>query len=182
MKIVVLNGSPRELGNTKTLLKACIKKADENHEISFFNLDTYDITPCQACEACVGLEGECLHQDDTNFLLQHIERADILIFGTPVYWWGISSQLKLIIDKFYAWHGEGYDVGGKQIGIITVGGSSVADTQYRLIADQFQCITDFLKWEIRFNKAYSAYAIGDILKNQEAMMASETLMNYFDLH
>ena len=172
MKIVILNGSPRLNGNTRILLKEFEKGVIENlydSEIEFVDLSQKHIKPCDACDACVKLKGQCIHKDDTNSLIGKITVADVIIFGSPVYWWGISTQLKSIIDKFYSWQGLDYNVPNKKIGVITVGGSSTDDAQYQLISDQFKYISNFLKWDIRFDEAFSAYNIGDIIKDESSL-------------
>jgi len=172
MKIVILNGSPRLNGNTRTLLKEFEKGVINNlkdSEIEFVDLSQKNINPCDACDACIKLKGQCIHKDDTNDLMSKITAAEVIVFGSPVYWWGISTQLKSIIDKFYSWQGLDYNVPNKKIGIIAVGGSSTEDPQYQLISDQFKYISNFLKWHIRFDEAFSAYNIGDIKKDESSL-------------
>lgn len=171
MNIVILNGSPR-MGNTRTLLKRVEEGIETNVEqsrIDFIDLNDQFIKPCDACNVCVKLEGKCIHKDDTNDIMTLVTKADVIVFGTPVYWWGISSQLKLMIDKFYTWHGTKYQVHGKKIAIISVGGDSLDSPQYQLISDQFKCISDFLKWQVIFDEKFSASAIGDIEKDSNAL-------------
>ncbi len=176
MKIVVLNGSPRTMGNTRRLLEEFRKGIEENTEatLNFVDLGEKSILPCEACNAC-GQTGRCKHKDNTNELMPLITEADMIVFGSPVYWWGITSQMKLIIDKFYIWHHLSYKVPNKKIGVISVGGAAVGDEQYDLISSQFRCISDFLKWEIVFDKSYSAYNIGDIEKNENALIECKNL-------
>lgn len=171
MNIVILNGSPRK-GNTRTLLKKIEDGIKENiiqSKVDFIDLNDQFIKPCEACKVCAKHEGKCKHKDDTNALMTLVTKADVIVFGTPVYWWGISSQLKLMIDKFYSWHGIKYQVQSKKIGIISVGGDRLDNPQYQLISDQFKCISDFLKWQVVFDEKFSAYEIGDINKDSHAL-------------
>ncbi|MBN2797381.1 MAG: flavodoxin family protein [Clostridia bacterium] len=167
MKIVVLNGSPRK-GNTHALLKAFMEGAN-SHEIYYFDLSIEKVQPCEACDACEKLNGICIHEDATNEILSAIIKADAIVFGSPVYWWGISAQLKAIIDKMYAFHFYKYNLPGKKVGLITVGGDDVDALQYQLISDQFKCITDFLKWDFQFDKAFCAYDIGEIQNDKDSL-------------
>ena len=61
-------------------------------------------------------------QDDTNLTIEKIAEADMIIFATPVYWWGMSAQLKLIIDKCYC---RGLQLKNKKVGTIVVGGEDI---------------------------------------------------------
>ena len=68
--------------------------------------------------------------EDTNPTIDKIAAADMILFATPVYWWGMSAQLKLIIDKCYC---RGLQLKNKKVGTIVVGGSPVGSIQYELI-------------------------------------------------
>ena len=61
-------------------------------------------------------------QDDTNPTIEKIAEADMIIFATPVYWWRMSAQLKLIIDKCYC---RGLQLKNKKVGTIVVGGEDI---------------------------------------------------------
>lgn len=68
---------------------------------------------------CKG-SSSCVFDDETNDIMEQIIEADVLVFDTPVYWWGISSQMKIIIDKFYS-HTSPLAECSKQVGVIVVG-------------------------------------------------------------
>ena len=99
MKIVIINGSARK-GNTLTAINAFIKGASGKNEIEVIQPDKLDISPCKGCGVCQCNKG-CVDQDDTNPTIDKIVAADMILFTTPVYWWGMSAQLKLVIDKCY---------------------------------------------------------------------------------
>jgi len=172
MKLVFLNGSPRMKGNTRLLMKT-IEKGIIDHipdpEITFYDTDTMYLKPCSACESCKKSKGLCIHKDDTNSMMAKVLDADVVIFGTPVYWWGISAQLKLAIDKFYCANGISTPIKPKKIGLLTVGADGLETIQYRLISDQFKCISDYLKWPIAFDLKYSAWEAGEIRENNQAL-------------
>jgi len=178
MKIVVIKGSPRE-GNTKDLLDAFVKGATDA-EISYFDLGNCTVLPCEACNTCGKLEGKCKHDDETNEIFSKIEKADAVVFGTPVYWWGISAQLKAVIDKMYVYNSINYNVPSKKIGLISVGALEVGAIQYELISKQFECICDFLKWDLCFDESFSAYEIGDIRKDAAILEKCEKLYEKFE--
>lgn len=173
MNLVVINGSPRK-GNTRDLLDAFIK-GTKDARISYIDMRETTVLPCEACNSCTVNEGRCKHDDATNDILEKIKNADGIVFGMPVYWWGVSAQIKAVIDKMYAFNAIGYKLPGKKIGIITVGAEAVGAKQYQLISDQFKCICSFLKWDIQFDESFSAYKIGDIRKDTQSLMNCEEL-------
>lgn len=106
MKIVVLTGSPRRNGNTNHLAAQFIKGAEEaGHEVYRFDCAQHKISSCIACNSC-GMNGPCIFNDDFNELRPHLLEADIVVFASPMYYFGFSSQLKTVIDRFYALNGK----------------------------------------------------------------------------
>lgn len=52
------------------------------------------------------MNGDCVFQDDFNFVKDNIADADMVVFATPMYYFGISAQLKIVIDRFYSVNGK----------------------------------------------------------------------------
>ena len=106
MKIVVLTGSPRRNGNTNHLAGQFIKGAEEaGHEVYRFDCAQRKVSPRIACNRC-GMNGQCIFSDDFEELRPHLVAADMVVFATPMYYFGFSSQLKAVIDRFYALNGQ----------------------------------------------------------------------------
>lgn len=158
MKKLILNGSPRQ-GNTVAAIKAFTEAlGDDKPEI--INLADKEIAPCKACLAC-GNEGRCIDNDDTNDVMDQIEAADFILFATPVYWWGVTAQMKLAIDKLYA-RCNLLNQQKKQIGVIAIGEDELDGPQYKLIEDTFKCIAEYLGWEMVFYEPVSAGECDDL--------------------
>ena len=170
MKIVIINGSARK-GNTLAMINAFIKGAEGKNEIEIIEPDKLKIAPCKGCGACQCHKG-CVDQDDTNATMDKIVAADMILFATPVYWWGITAQIKQVIDKCYC---RGMQLKNKKAGIVVVGGAAVDNVQYELIEKQFQCIAEYLSWEILFHRSYQANARDELQKNAEIMNELEEL-------
>ena len=164
MKIVIINGSARK-GNTLAAINAFIKGASEKNKIEIIEPDKLNIAPCKGCGVCQCSKG-CVDKDDTNSTINKIAAADMILFATPVYWWGMSAQLKLIIDKCYC---RGLQLKNKKVGIIVVGGSPVGSIQYELIDKQFDCMAKYLSWDKLFKKSYYATARDELEKNKDSM-------------
>ena len=64
-----------------------------------------DVHPCTGCNSC-GMNGPCVFKDDFEFVRKHIVDADMVVFATPMYYFGISAQIKAVIDRFYAINGK----------------------------------------------------------------------------
>ena len=170
MKIVIINGSARK-GNTLTAINAFIKGAAEKNEIEVIAPDKLHISPCKGCGACQCHKG-CVDQDDTNPTINKLVEADMILFATPVYWWGMTAQLKQVIDKCYC---HGLQLKEKKIGLIVVGGSPLDNIQYELICKQFDCMASYLSWDMLFQKCYYANARDELAKDVDAIQKLENL-------
>ena len=104
MKILVLNGSPRANGNTAGMVNAFKTAAEENgHQVVVINVCRKNIKGCLACEYCHGRgHGECAQKDDMQEIYNLLDDTEMLILAAPIYYHGISGQLKCAIDRFYA--------------------------------------------------------------------------------
>ena len=170
MKIVIINGSARK-GNTLRAIDAFIQGASKKNEIEIIQPDRLHIAPCKGCGVCQCYKG-CVDQDDTNSTIDKIASADMILFATPVYWWGMSAQLKLIIDKCYC---RGLQLKNKKVGTIVVGGSPVDSIQYELIDKQFSCMAKYLSWDMVFQKSYYATDSDELAKNKDSIKELENI-------
>lgn len=101
--IVVITGSPRKGGNSDLMADAFIKAAGGNgHEITKIAAAELNIGGCRACEGCYTTDAPCVFKDDFNMIAPAIERADVIVFASPLYWFSFSAQIKNIIDRFYS--------------------------------------------------------------------------------
>lgn len=175
MKALLFNGSPRRHGNTYTALEALKNglKNVENLQVREIRADDVSVSLCIACQQC-GTDSSCVFDDDTNDIVNAVMESDIIVFATPVYWWGMTAQLKVIIDKFYSQCSKMHEL-KKKVGIIVIGEAEQSDTQYRIIPKQFECICDYLGWDIAFSGTYTAAEPGDLAKDTEAMTELENV-------
>lgn len=104
MKIVVLKGSARPNGNSNSLADVFIRGAKENGHVVFeFNCASSKVGGCLGCDKC-GMRNPCVQRDDFDLLRPELIDADVIVFGTPIYYFGMSGQLKNVIDRFYSAH------------------------------------------------------------------------------
>lgn len=104
MKILVLNGSPRPNGNTAGMVKTFHQAAEgHGHQVKMFNVCKMNIKGCLACEYCHGKgHGQCVQKDDMQEIYAELNDTEMLILAAPIYYHGISGQLKCVIDRFYS--------------------------------------------------------------------------------
>lgn len=100
MKIVVLQGSPNLNGSTSMMVNEFTKGAHKaGHLVVRIDIVISDINPCKGCVKC-GYEGPCIQHDEMDIVRSEILSADMLVFATPLYYYGMSAQLKKVIDRF----------------------------------------------------------------------------------
>ena len=105
MKIVVLTGSPHKNGTSNTLVDEFIRGAKESgHSITRFDTAFLSIHPCIGCDHC-GMNGPCVFKDAMPEILDTILQSDMIVFATPIYYFGFSAQIKSAIDRFYSRNG-----------------------------------------------------------------------------
>ena len=102
MKIVVLEGSPNKHGSSNLLAGEFIRGAQEaGHTVEVIDAAHADLHPCTGCVRC-GYEGPCVQKDDMEQFRKLILEADMMVFVTPLYYYGMSAQLKTLVDRFCA--------------------------------------------------------------------------------
>ncbi len=100
MKVLGLVGSPRKGSNTDLLVSAILEGAARNkHKTEKVFLYSVEIDPCVDCRACKKGKHQCALKDGMATLYQKLEAADVIVFGTPLYWYGPSAKMKLLLDR-----------------------------------------------------------------------------------
>jgi multimeric flavodoxin WrbA len=107
VKIVTLQGSPRKNGNTaKVLFWIEEELVTLGHDIECVLLNTKNLKGCLACGKCkekpdtVG----CIQTDDIPEILKKMTKAELVLFASPLYFWGVTAQLKNVIDRTYSFY------------------------------------------------------------------------------
>jgi hypothetical protein len=102
MKILVLNGSPKEKSDTFRMTEAFLKGLTRNgeHEVNVIRVIDKDIAPCRGCFGCwERMDGHCVIEDDQNAILDIYREADVIIWSFPLYCYGMPSHLKAFLDR-----------------------------------------------------------------------------------
>jgi multimeric flavodoxin WrbA len=102
MKVIGINASPRKNANTQTLVEAVLAGAEKNGaQTRLVNLREMKINGCLGCEGCKKQLGKCVQKDELTPLLQDLTDYDAIVLGTPVYWFHVSAQFKMLVDRLY---------------------------------------------------------------------------------
>lgn len=106
MNILMIESSPHKHGSSNLLAEKFMEGAREaGHQAEVFDAARADLHPCLGCGAC-GMAGPCVQRDDMARLRELLLHTDMAVFVTPLYYFGMSAQLKMVIDRFYSFTGK----------------------------------------------------------------------------
>lgn len=101
MKVILINGSPKEKGCIYTALREIEKQLQKNNiETEIFWLGNKPISGCIGCGSCLKT-GECFMQDKVNEFLEKVPKTDGFIFGSPVHFAATSGMLSSFMDRVF---------------------------------------------------------------------------------
>ncbi len=100
--LLIISSSPRRNGNSQLLCNQFMQGAQyKGHDVDMIRIMDQNIGFCRACDGCVRNGGTCILKDDMADILDLYQKADVLVLATPVYFYGISAQMKTFIDRTY---------------------------------------------------------------------------------
>jgi len=145
MKVIGINGSPKADGNTYQSLRVVADTLKtEGIDMEILQIGTEPISGCTACMGCYKAKNETcvLNNGPVNEFLQKVKEADGIILGSPVYFSGVSGQMKSLLDRlFYAAGANGnyfrHKVGASLVAVRRSGGVAAFDqlNHYLLYAE-----------------------------------------------
>ena len=146
MKIVVINSSPHPKDeSTSVFLSEQFTAGAQKAGRTVFTFDAAraQTHPCIGCDKC-HMDGPCVFKDDIeNTLMPKMLDADMLVLVTPLYYFGMSAQLKTIVDRFYARSGR---LHGKRSLLIATAYNSDNWTMEAL-ADHYDTLVRYMEWD-----------------------------------
>jgi multimeric flavodoxin WrbA len=171
--VLITVGSPRKEGNSSTLARQVAAGGkDHGAEVETFYLHDMNIKPCNACDACREQPDiDCVLEDDMRILYPKLKNADAIVLAGPVYWFTVSAQTKLFMDRWYGLHGDnGYELAGKRFGIILVYADEDPFASGAVNALRtFQDALGYMGAEIVDMVYGSAWKAGEVRDNQDLM-------------
>lgn len=172
MNILGIVCSPRKEGNTEFLVKEVLNAARKaGASVELLKIAGMKIAPCDGCQSCTKI-GKCKIKDDMDNVYGKLQGADGIIIGTPVYFWSVSGQAKVLIDRTYALRFPKLKLEGKIAGAIAVGARKGCQTALSTLNNFF------LGHGIRvIGLGVVGYATekGDIKKDKRAIKEARTL-------
>lgn len=106
MKVLIISASPRKGGNSDVLCEQFLKGVRESgHEAEKIRLAEKKLSPCSACYGCMETK-ECVLADDMAGIRQKMLDADVLVLSSPVYFYSMAAQMKILIDRCLGFHKE----------------------------------------------------------------------------
>ena len=145
MKIVVITSSPHpKHESTSTYLADRFTQGAKSagNEVFTFDAANEETHPCRGCDKC-GMDGPCIYRDaiETKLMPKMLE-ADMLVLTTPLYYYGMSAQLKTIVDRFYSRSGR---LNGKKSMLIATSYNSASWTMEALVA-HYETLVRYMNW------------------------------------
>ncbi len=171
--VLILKGSPREKGNSSSRAdQVAAGAASSGAQVESFVLQNMNIQPCNACDACHETgDRQCVIEDDMQILYPKLRNADAIVIASPIYWFTMSAQTKLCIDRWYALEGpRGNALAGKQIGIVLTYGDTDPYTSGAINAIRaFQDMFRYIRASIVGMVYGTAMNVGDAQKQPDLM-------------
>jgi multimeric flavodoxin WrbA len=172
-RVMIVNGSPRKNGNSTLLAKQVAAGAKAaGAMVESFYLHGMNIKPCNACEACRKRPNtDCVLKDDMQRLYPKLRKADAILVASPIYWFNMSAQTKLFMDRWYGLiKDEGHALAGKRFGIIfTYADADPFSSGAVNALRTFQDALNYIGAKIEGMLYGSAWKAGEIRKNKELM-------------
>ncbi|MDT8366432.1 MAG: flavodoxin family protein [bacterium] len=177
--VLVLMGSPRKSGNSAVLCEHLATGAlDAGAHVETLYINGMDINPCTGCNECQGEDANgCVIDDAMQEIYEKLKKADSIVFSSPIYWFTVTAQLKMVIDRIYAIEGGDKNIlRGKNFGILLVYADSDPFTSGAVNAlRMFQDISAYLGTTIVDMVYGSAYEAGEIAGNPELLKQAHEL-------
>ena len=147
MNILLVYGSPHKHGTTHCLAEAFLAGVNRNaHTIDSVWLGEKKVAPCLGCEYCRNHDGSCVHGDDMAQLLPKVLEADLVVFVSPIYYFGFSAQMKAFIDRFYAVNAQLRTQTEKKAILLCAGGGKEEWIPDGILAN-YHTMLRYLHWE-----------------------------------
>lgn len=175
-KIMILSGSPIRNGNTETMVKWFVegaKSKDTDIEIISAAHLKYKVSGCISCRRCQKSEKfKCAVNDDATAVIARMPKADMIVMATPMYFFGPTAQLKMIIDRMLSLykfndttHETKTPLKGKRLVLLASAGG---DEGLDLLENTFRIIAGFSGMQFDSLIIPNAGVSGDIRKNEDA--------------
>ena len=165
MRVLGVSGSLRKDGNTALLVKEILKRCEEGGvKTEFVSLAGMKILPCLGCEKCKEKKWCVIANDDWNEVMEKVLTCDVLVIGSPTYYYDVCGHLKNFIDRTYSLYHDRKLAGKKGVAVAVQANKGASRT--------IQTIEGFLNAH-EFSSLGSVkgtgYHEGDVLHDEEGL-------------
>ena len=178
-KVLVILGSPRRKGNSAALAARISRGAESAAaEVETLFLQDMEISPCRGCDTCKESNSRgCAIEDDMQEVYPKLIGADAWVIASPVYWFTMSAQTKIFMDRCYALSAYGRNpFAGKRIAIaMSYGDADAVRSGCVNALRTFQDAFGYTGSRIAGMVYGSAVKAGEIENNQTLMREAEEL-------
>lgn len=176
MKVLLINGSPRQKGNTSIALAEMAGQLEKHGlETETVWIGTKPVRGCIACNACRKAPGACAFDDDVcNRISEKMDGADALVIGSPVYYGQPNGALLAVAQRMF--HSNGNAVKGKPAAAVAVCRRGGADAAYQTLNMPFQMMNMPVVTSQYWNIVYGREP-GQSALDTEGMQTMRTLAN-----
>jgi len=156
MQVTTVLGSPRKNGNTAKVLELFENQmAQQGYEVDRINIVDYEVNGCLGCQACKKVRHEpgCKQRDDAVAIFERMMASDAVIYATPLYTYGFTSQMKALVDRqnclVTGYGSPEYTplLGGKRIALLVTCGGPI-EGNADLIQEAFEREGQYQQWNI----------------------------------
>lgn len=150
MNVLAVLGSPRKEGNTSLLLDKYLEGLATHNDVKIEKalLGEKNIFPCKSCYACKNKSNSgCVIKDDMTDLYKSVKESDVLVFATPIYWWNMSAQMKIFIDRLFGLQ-DVKDFEGKKAVLLMTYGGELPNSGPEIVQKSIKEICDYLKIDL----------------------------------
>ena len=154
MKICLIHGSPiikslsEEYGN-QMIFKFCRENICSFENIYDFKLSNLNISICDGCNECK-ISNVCKHNDSFREIYESMILSDILVITTPMYWWGISSHLKIFLDRLHSIDVKNFISKRRKLILILTYEDPDPNPGIKIIEETFNIISEYLNFDFEY--------------------------------
>ena len=127
------------------------------------------IEPCIDCRACKKGKFQCPIKDDMQKVYPKLEKADVIVFGTPMYWYGPTATMKLIVDRLRPY------ISSKKLrgkGGVLVIPSEEGASKCTGMVDMFRCSFRYLGMNFAGKVLAQAYEKAEVEKHPQVLLSA----------
>jgi multimeric flavodoxin WrbA len=165
MKVLGLSGSMRKNGNTALLIREILRRCEEGGvKTEFVSLAGMKINPCLGCEKCREKKLCVIENDDWNEIIGKVMACDVLVIGSPTYYYDVNGHLKNFIDRTYSLYHDRKLAGKKGVAVAVHANKGAGRTVKTI--EGFLSTHEFASLG---SVKGTGYHQGDVLHDEEAM-------------